>query len=350
MAASDDFLFTTCQVGAERALKAEFARRWPQLSAAFTRPGFVTFKAKSDGLNVEQVSTSIFARACAASLGKVTGDSAEAMAAAAWKLIGERPVTGLHVWRRDLASPGERDYEPGITPKDVSIAKLIRRQRPDCPLETWVHPGQLVLDCVVVEPSEWWIGWHQAAAPHTCWPGGFCGAKLPPNAVSRTYLKMEEALRWSQFPLKAGQRCAEIGAAPGGTCQALLAHGLEVIGVDPADMHPDVAAHPDFTHVKKRGVDVRRREFRKIKWLAVDMNVAPAYTLDTAEAIVTHPEVNIRGLLLTLKLSDWDLAEHVPDYLFRIRTWGYKQILARQLQHNRQEICVAALKAKPAAS
>ena len=104
-----------------------------------------------------------------------------------------------------------------------------------------------------------------------------------------------------------------------------------------------------FTHVKKRGIDMRRREFRKIKWLAIDMNVAPAYTLDTAEAIVTHPEINVRGLLLTLKLSDWDLAEHMPDYLFRIRTWGYKQIHARQLQHNGQEICVAALKAKPAA-
>ena len=38
------------------------------------------------------------------------------------------------------------------------------------------------------------------------------------------------------------------------------------------------------------------------------MNVAPRYTLDAVEAIVTHPEVNIRGLLLTLKLPDWDLA------------------------------------------
>ena len=42
------------------------------------------------------------------------------------------------------------------------------------------------------------------------------------------------------------------------------------------------------------------------------MNVAPEYTLDAVESIVTHAEVNIRGLLLTLKLPQWTLAEEVP--------------------------------------
>jgi 23S rRNA (cytidine2498-2'-O)-methyltransferase len=202
-----------------------------------------------------------------------------------------------------------------------------------------------VLDCVIVEPHEWWVGYHQAGPPHTCWPGGFCGARLPPHAVSRAYLKMEEAICWSQLPLQPGQRCAELGSAPGGAAQALLDRGLTVIGIDPAEMHPAVLAHPNFTHLRKRGDDVRRRDFRKVRWLFSDMNVAPQTMLDTVEGIVTHAEVNIRGLLLTLKLLDWSLAEHVPEYLFRIRTWGYKDLHARQLQHNRQEICVAALRA-----
>ena len=68
------------------------------------------------------------------------------------------------------------------------------------------------------------------------------------------------------------------------------------------------------------------------------------------EAIVTHPAVNVRGLLLTLKLLEWSLAEHVPDYLDRIRGWGYAHVRARQLPHNRQEICVTALKRKSPAS
>jgi 23S rRNA (cytidine2498-2'-O)-methyltransferase len=56
--------------------------------------------------------------------------------------------------------------------------------------------------------------------------------------------------------------------------------------------------------------------------------------------------VSIRGLLLTLKLLEWELAEQIPDYLERIRSWGYPQVRARQLAHNRQEICVLALKTR----
>src|SRR5690606_33614331 len=130
----------------------------------------------------------------------------------------------------------------------------------------------------------------------------------------------------SGLPVRPGDRCAEIGSAPGGSAQALLERGLLVTGIDPADMDAVVLAHPHFVHLKKRGADVRRREFRKTRWLIADLNVAPSYTLDTVEAIVLHPEVKIRGLLLTLKLLDWQLAEEVPAYLERVRSWGYRQV------------------------
>jgi 23S rRNA (cytidine2498-2'-O)-methyltransferase len=166
---------------------------------------------------------------------------------------------------------------------------------------------------------------------------------LPPDAVSRAWLKMEEALRWSQLPILPGARVAEIGSAPGGASQALLARGFVVTGIDPAEMAPAVLSHPRFTHIRRRSTQVRRRDFRKIRWLTADMNVAPNYTLDAVEAIATHPEVNIRGLLLTLKLPDWGLADGVPQWLNRVRSWGYNMVWARQLQHNRREICIAAL-------
>ena len=102
-----------------------------------------------------------------------------------------------------------------------------------------------------------------------------------------------------------------------------MSHGLRVIGIDPAEMDPVVLANPDFAHWKKRGADIRRREFRAVRYLAADINVAPNYTLETVENIVTHPDVHIRGLLLTLKLLDWKLADEVPGYLDRVRSWGY---------------------------
>ena len=112
-------------------------------------------------------------------------------------------------------------------------------------------------------------------------------------------------------------------------------------------MDPRVLEHPNFEHWKKRGADVRRREFRKVRWLTADMNVAPQYTLDTVEAIVTHREVHVEGLLLTLKLMDGSPVLAVPEYLERIRSWGYSNVAARQLHHNRHDFCVAARIGRP---
>ena len=91
---------------------------------------------------------------------------------------------------------------------------------------------------------------------------------------------------------------------------------------------------------------MRRREFRGVTWLAADMNVAPETTLEAVEAIVSHEAVNIRGLLLTLKLLEWEMADLLPEYLQRIRTWGYRDVRARQLATNRQDVCVVAQRSK----
>lgn len=340
------FLFATCQVGAEGALKSEVGRRWPEFHLAFSRPGFVTFKLPAEhDLRDDFALQSVFARTYGFSLGKATGESPAALAAAFWTLAESREWDRLHVWQRDTAAPGFHGFHPEITAAAREAQAALRSSLSEAPTQ----PNDLVLDCVVVEPDLWWAGWHRAGKPNTCWPGGLPPIEMPEEAVSRAWLKMEEALLWSELPIAPGQRVAEIGCAPGGAAQALLNRGLLVTGVDPALVDPQVAAHPNFTQIRKRGHEVRRREFRKTRWLVADMNVAPRYTLDTVEAIVTHPEVTVQGMLLTLKLLDWSMAEEIPKHLARIRSWGFIHTKARQLAHNRQEICVAAMK-KPKAS
>lgn len=346
------FLFVTCQVGSEWAVKMELGRRRPDLRFAFSRPGFLTFRLPPDHrLAADFDVESVFARAYGFSLGRVTGASLDELAVGVWATYGERPFRRVHVWERDAAPPGDHGFEPSVTPAAIAAHEAIRRHCPrpeqlaDDASDPW-HPagrGEFVLDCVVVEPHEWWVGYHRAKSLASRWPGGMIRLELPRDAVSRAWLKMEEALRWSQLPIPAGARCAEIGSAPGGASQALLARGLFVIGVDPAEMHPAVLAHPSFTHIRSRAAQVRRRQFRKIRWLMADMNVAPSYTCDVVESIVTHPQVNIRGMLLTLKLFDQIHVEQLPDCLERVRSWGYNIVHARQLQYNRQEVCVSAL-------
>ena len=351
MTITPKFIFAVCQVGAEDALKAEVARNWPEFRFSYSRPGFLTFKVDekrppSPSFDLR----SVFARAYGVSLGKVTGAGEATMAEQVWQSAEGRPIQHLHVWQRDRTAAAERILDLRPNQACLEIGELICQCQPKgdgayprVRINEIAQSEQSVLDCVIVEPKEWWIGIHRAASITSRWPGGVLPIKLPEHAVSRAYLKMAEAIRWSKIPIAPRDRCIEIGSSPGGSSQFLLDEGLQVIGIDPAEMERAVLEHPHFTHIRKRGSEVKRREFRDVKWLMADSNVAPNHTLDTVEAIVTHPDVYIRGMLLTLKMLDWKLAEEIPNYIDRVRGWGYDYVKARQLAFNRQEICLMAL-------
>jgi 23S rRNA (cytidine2498-2'-O)-methyltransferase len=353
MLSTPSFLFITCQVGAERAVKTELARTWPDFRFAYSRPGFLTFKLPADHQFEDDFNLgSAFARSYGFCLGKTQAAGIEERVTEMARLAGQRRYDKLHIFQRDTAAPGDHGFEPGITPWAEEAEACVRRLWPAAapPLGTTppvAKAGQLVLDCVLVEPDQWWIGCHQASGWTSRRPGGLSRLVLPEDAVSRAYLKMEQALRWSRLPIRHTEQAAELGCSPGGSSQALLRRGMKVIGVDPAVVHPLLAADPNFRQIRKRAGDVRRSEFRDVRWLFADMNVAPQYTLDAVESIATSRQVALRGLLITLKLLDWGLADQVPDYVARIRSWDFPYVRARQLQFNRQEICVVGLRRKP---
>ena len=141
-------------------------------------------------------------------------------------------------------------------------------------------PGDRILDCVLVEPDEWWIGFHRAHAMPSRWPGGMPQLEMPADAVSRAWLKMEEALRWSQMPLRPGRgvrRSAVPRAAQARPCW----RGVWKCSESTRPRWPrSCSDHPGFRHIRRRAAEVPRREFRKIRWLTADMNVAPQFTLD----------------------------------------------------------------------
>ena len=358
---SSHFLFCICQVGAETTLKQEVARRHPDFRFSFSRPGFVTFRIPDDVVRDRKFELKCaFARTWGFSLGKAVGTDGHQLARDFWKPFVERypadvlaQFRHLHVWQRDRDFPGDSDFEPGITPLAEAIGDLILEHQPNVgtpwtlPLNEDAQVDDRVLDCVVVAPNEWWFGWHRANTAETRWPGGVPDFDAPENMISRAYLKMIESLLWSELPIQPGDRFVEIGSSPGGSCQALLDRGCVVTGIDPAEMDPLLLANPRFTHVRSRSKKVERNDFQNFRWLAADANVAPKYTLDTVEAIVTQPDVRIEGLLLTLKLTDLALAAELPLFHKRIRSWGYRSVRARQLAFNRQEVCVVATDLAP---
>lgn len=340
------FLFVIAQPGTERPLKNEIAREHPELRFAFSRPGFVTFRLPDEPRR-DFALGSVFARTWGYSLGKVSGADDAQLARDAWRLGGEQgpdePIRHLHVWPRERALPGDEGFDGAADELARALGALFVEQLPnrsDAPTVNIVAAaGDFVQDCVLVERDEWWLGWHRAEAPETRWPGGVPPIALPARLISRAYLKIVEALEWSELPIAAGDRCVEIGSSPGGSCLALLERGLLVTGIDPAEMDPEVLAHPNFTHVRARAKDVKRSVFRDCRWLVMDANVAPNYTLDTLDGVLTQGGARPEGLVLTLKLTDPALAERLPAIAERIRRYGYRRVRMRQLAFNRQEIC-----------
>lgn len=354
------FLFVVCQCGAEQALKDEIAAGPTNATLAFSRPGFVTFKLGDEVAEPEQFQLpATFARTYGFSLGKVLGESTSELAQQTWALpaveafLAERQIVDVHVWQRDTAVPGVRGFEPGPTELALAVEQTIREQSPLEPLRAMPpvprqpsRRNRWVLDVVLVEPGEWWVGCHHTSRRLDCYPGGVLPLELPEHAVSRAYLKMQEALQWSALPIARGDLCVELGCAPGGASQALMEQGLQVLGVDPAEVDPAVLEAEQFTHIRRRSTEVRQKQLRGVQWLAADMNVAPTYTLDAVEEVVRNELTNVRGMILTLKLADWKLAAEIPKLIERVRSWGYRDVRTRQLAFNRQEICLVALRSR----
>ena len=90
---------------------------------------------------------------------------------------------------------------------------------------------------------------------------------------------------------------------------------------------------------------MRKRDLRDIRWLLADLNVAPNYTLDSVDEIVSSRHVRqLKGMILTLKLPDWKLASEIPKMVERVRAMGFRLVKTRQLAFNRQEFCLVAVR------
>ncbi|MEM7454805.1 MAG: SAM-dependent methyltransferase [Planctomycetota bacterium] len=349
------FVFVICQAGAEAAARKEILGLknvpFAPLKLAFSRPGFLTFKVNPENPPPERFSLpSTLARTYGWSLGKVKGTDAG-------ELVGEvcanehvRQCRTLHVYQRETAVPGNAGFEPGVSPLAAEVAGLFEteseRNGHVVSVNRVAPTDSLVADIVMVSPDEWWYGFHHAVTRQGRWPGGVPLFDTQSERTSRAYFKLKEALLWSGISIAPGDVCAEIGSAPGGACELLLELGAKVIAVDPAEMEPEIEQNSDVTWIRRRGHEVRKRDFSKVRWLMADLNIAPKYTLDTVRDIVNHESVNVAGMLLTLKVNDWDLIDEVPAYISLVKSWGFQVVRTRQLAFNRREFCLMAARDK----
>ena len=388
----DSFVFVVCQQGAEQPLKAQ-ALETGLWRLAFSRPGLLTMKFVGQPNQREDAAAwlrSPLVRLTGTGMGPAKSPLAHEGFQKVWDLAlksaeagksaeptkrtntqetepnaieqssGAEPTSpenqnapsfpfdGVHVFERDRALPGAFSFEPGISELARTIGaefhQWLGQHGVQVPVNSIMPPGSKVLDVIMSEPDQWFVGHHTVRATHEQWPAAVPPVVAPPEMVSRAYLKLAEALLWSRLPMKTGDRVVEIGSAPGGASQRLLDLGYEVTGIDAAEMDERVAEHPRFEHWRNKAAAVKRRLYRKFKWLVCDANVAPNYTLDILHDIVSQEDIKIQGMILTFKLSSWDQLRFLEEQLGVIRSFGFSKVQARQLAHNRRELCVAVQK------
>lgn len=342
---SIDFVFAVCQAGAEGALKAEVARLHPGWRFAYSRPGLITWRTDRPIDGTVELGA-VFARAFGASLGKAASQQDVLQLAA--RLVEDPENSGplvLHVFARDHEPPGEEGLEDSSALVESVRAELLAQ----APRALFVadprapRRGELVFDVIVHKDDPMWLGFHRHGDAHSPKPGGRASLTLPAEAPSRAWLKLEEAVAWAHLPLRAGQIAVEIGSAPGGASWALLKRGLQVVGIDPGQMAPQVLSSSGFQHLQLPLGDVRREQLPKhVDWLLMDVNLAPQVALHGVRRIVSMLRPNLRGVIFTLKLNDWKMAEEVPALCARIAGMGLPNVRATQLPSNRREICAVA--------
>jgi len=121
---------------------------------------------------------------------------------------------------------------------------------------------------------------------HTLLASPRCSSPFPAGVIefeedrdgppSRAYLKLWEALtRLGRLP-RAGERCLDAGASPGGWTWALSRLGAGVIAVDRAPLDTRIASMPGVTCLRHDAFTLKPEEIGPIDWLFSDVICYPS--------------------------------------------------------------------------
>lgn len=189
----------------------------------------------------------------------------------------------------------------------------------------------------IVSPDEVCVGLTAANQALSRIAGGRTKLKRPADAVSRSGLKLEEAIHWIGVGPESGDLCADLGAAPGGWTQVAAGRGATVIAVDPANMKVDLPKKR-FVHAKQSAFDYAPPE--TLDWVLCDMAWRP---LEVALLLAKWARrIWARQMIVNFKLPMQQKAKMLKEVLRILEKAGWHNLRARQLFHDRDEITIFA--------
>lgn len=169
------------------------------------------------------------------------------------------------------------------------------------------------------------------------WSGGAPIYSKGDSFISRAEFKLLEALEVFDITLTPGRCALDLGAAPGGWSKVLVSGGLKVTAVDPAVL--SLALEGKVTYVKSTAQQFFRQDQEtKFDVITNDMKIDIDDTIDILFEAKKYLSDN--GIVIaTLKLPEKN-QQKTASRAIRILSSEYSLTGARQLFHNRSEICV----------
>nr|BBH95856.1 hypothetical protein KTA_40550 [Thermogemmatispora argillosa] len=183
----------------------------------------------------------------------------------------------------------------------------------------------------------------------SAWPGGERHFARLPEQISRSEMKLLEALEVFNLTLPANGEALDLGAAPGGWTRLLLQAGLRVVAVDPAALAPVLRRIPQSRLEHRRcSAEVylaeARRRGRRFAVITNDMRMdaRDAARLLTRAAELLRDEGFVLSVLKLPHATKRIQPLPVLREALEILEGTYAIVKARQLFHNRQEVTVVA--------
>ncbi|NBC68086.1 SAM-dependent methyltransferase [Paenibacillus sacheonensis] len=206
--------------------------------------------------------------------------------------------------------------------------------------ETTMQSPEQILS-IFAGQSELYVGWGTPAEQLSDWPGGAIRFQREDDQISRAKFKLLEAERAFKLYLETFREALDIGAAPGGWTQLLLERGLRVTSVDPAELHPKLAAYPRLTALKKNASDVQFAP-GTFDLLVCDMSWSP---MQMAKLVLEKADALRDGAaaVITVKLMHKKPLQTIRDVVSKLET-VFELRKAKQLFHNRDEITLYLVK------
>jgi 23S rRNA (cytidine2498-2'-O)-methyltransferase len=181
----------------------------------------------------------------------------------------------------------------------------------------------------------------------SAWPGGERHFARTPEQISRAEFKLLEALEVFALRLPRGGLALDLGAAPGGWTRLLLAAGLQVVAVDPAELAPSLMRHAALDYQRCSAEHYLARSLNRDRRFAIITSDMRMDARDAARVLVQARRLLSRDgfVVSVLKLP------HAGSYVaplptlqeaLRLLRQAYRFVRARQLFHNRQEVTVVA--------